>query len=384
MAFYYCYMQEIIINTTNYAHGLYQVGNRQFINKTAALVEATRLNKKCHWNFHDSVYSAIDWTVRPSGTLTDLYRLRAQQIRDQYDYVIVHFSGGSDSWTVLDSFLSNGLHVDEVYTRWSRAERKYRTANNKDLRECNLGSEYEYAVEPVLKELQKKFPKTYIYMDDYSDAYTGEVDEKTLETGNHYTTMGTFHRFSRKSPGEQAALAQGKRIAVVYGFDKIQCKLINGQFFSYFLDRFGGTDVDPERAVEGFYWSPDMPEIPVMQSHDLKLYYQHMLELIRNKTINLRHTYISTCYPKYDLRTFQVGKAIGSSMWASEFWIRQYNPRYVESWTWALNQFSPTIDKCHYDFYKDKIKLGYKVIPSDCYYVGSINHAESISFEFTH
>jgi len=382
LVLYYFYMQKIITNS--HAYGLYQVGNRQFVNKTDALVEATRSNATCHWNFHDSVYSAIDWTIRPNGTLKDMYRWRAQQIRDKYDYVVVHFSGGADSWTVLDSFLSNGMHVDEIYTRWARAERKYRIANNQDFRECNLSSEYEYAVEPVLKEIQKNFPKTHIYVDDYSDAYTKEVTEKTLQTGSHYTTMGTFHRFSRKSPQEQLAESQGKRIAVVYGFDKIQSRLVNGKFFSHFIDRFGSTDIDPGRAVEGFYWSPDMPEIPVLQSHELKQYYQTILELIKNKTINIKHAYKTTCYPDYDLRTFQAGKPIGSSLWASEYWINQYNPRYVESWTWALNQFSNSIDKCHYDFFGNKIKLGYKTTPSNSYYVGNIDHAESISYEFSH
>jgi hypothetical protein len=153
-----------------YAYGYYQVGHNNYVKKTDALVAATKSRLPVHWNFHDDVYSAADWTRRPAGTLRELYRIRAQQLRDRYDYIVIHFSGGADSWTVLNSFLSNNIPVDEVYTRWARAERKYTKANALDRRECNLSSEYEYATEPVLKEIQKKFPNTCIYVDDYSDA----------------------------------------------------------------------------------------------------------------------------------------------------------------------------------------------------------------------
>jgi hypothetical protein len=284
---------------------------------------------------------------------------------------------------VLNSFLSNNIHVDEVYTRWARAERQYRSATNLDHRECNLGSEYEYATEPVLKEIEQKFPSTYIYVDDYSESYQQDISEHMLDRGGHYTAMGTFHRFSRKSPGEINALSKGKRIGVVYGFDKIQCQVVNGQFNAYFVDRVGISDIDPERNVEGFYWTSDMPEIAVMQAHDLKLYYQTQLNKIQTNSVDLRTSYINTCYPDYDLQTFQVGKAAGSKIWASELWIQKYNPRYVESWEWALSQFSSNIDDMYYSYFS-KLRLGYKVIKSQSYYVGQLISVDPINYDFAH
>jgi hypothetical protein len=370
----------------SYAYGYYQVGNNTYINKTDALIQATKTKQSVHWNFHDTEYGAIDWTVRPQGHLLDLYRIRAQQLRDQYDYIVIHFSGGADSWTVLNSFLSNNIPVDEVYTRWARAERKYTVSNCSDFRECNLSSEYEYAVEPVLRQLEKKFPQTRIHVDDYSDAYTQEVTEQTLLHGSHYTTMGTFHRFNRKSPGEIAAATAGKRVAVIYGFDKVQCALIDGVFSAYFIDRFGSTDLDPERTVEGFYWTPHMPEIPVMQAHDMKLYYESCADQIQyTRCIDrARQSYVKICYPEYNLQTFQVNKPIGSNLWASEAWINLYNPRYVESWKWALGQFTSNIDPMYYDFFGNKLKLGYKTVPSHMYQLGTFASPEITNFNFTH
>ena len=369
----------------NYAYGLYEVAGRQFLNKTDALIEASRLGVDCHWNFHDAVYSAHDWSVRPAGTLKDLYKRRAQQIRDMYDYVIVHFSGGADSWTALNSFLSNGIHVDEVFSRWAFAERKYKDPTPYVFKEVNLASEYEYAAEPVLKEIEKKYPRTKIYIDDYSEVYTKEVTENTLTGGNHYLTMGTFYRFNRKSPWEQEAAKQGKRIAVVYGFDKIQCLVTDGVVQAHFVDRFGGTDTDPDRHVEAFYWSTMMPEIPIMQAHDLKLYYENN-NAIMDMAVYDKNIYVECCYPDYNINTFQSGKPIGSTLWASETWIRKFNPRYVESWEWALKQYQPTVDSRFNEYYQDSLKVGYKTMKSKIYTVGkfvpNVDNTNTVNLAF--
>lgn len=362
--------------------GYYQTAGQKYTNKTQALLEATKHRSDIHWNFHDHVFETQDWTRRPQGTLKDLYKLRAQQIRDSYDYVIVHFSGGADSWTVLHSFLSNNIHVDEVYTRWARDERKYRSANAVDLHQRNLGSEYEYATEPVLKYIEKNFPQTRICVDDYSEAYNKELNENHLTNVSHYATLGTFHRFSRRSSWELEAEKKGKRIGVIYGFDKIQHRLVNGKFYSYFVDRIGSNDSVPGRTAEGFYWTPFMPEIPIMQSHDLKNYYQTQLHAIKTNTLNCRQSFLSICYPDYNINTFQVGKPAGSMIWSSEVWIHKHNPRYVKSWQWMFDQFFNHIDNKYFDIFSGKIKLGYKTINSNLYHVGFINNAHDLCYEF--
>jgi hypothetical protein len=356
-----------------YAYGIYQVGSKQFINKTDALIYATESNESVHWNFHDQVYNKYDWTKRPTGTLQDMYFQRARQIRDQYDYVIVNFSGGADSWTVLHSFLSNNLHVDEIFTRWSMIERKYKPANFLDTRESNLTSEYEYAVVPVLEQIKKKYPRVNIHIDDYSNEYEKDIREHDLKNSGHYLALGTFFRFTRKSPGEQQAIKQGKKIAVVHGFDKIQFCVEDKNACAYFVDRIGGTDQDPERNIEAFYWTPDMPELPIMQAHEIKTFYELNPNLINESIRDFeRKTYVKTCYPDYNPDTFQVGKPIGTEIWQSELWIRQHNPRYVESWQWAVNQNLNNIDSRFCEFYNNKLRLGYKTIKSRMYSLGTI------------
>ncbi len=372
----------------NYAYGMYEVGTEAFVNKSDALFRASTVNKDVHWNFHDRVFSSVDWKTKPAGSIRDLYKLRAQQIRDSYDYIVVHFSGGADSWTVLNSFLSNGIHVDEVYTRWSRKEEKYKPdVNNIDRSESNLQSEYHYAVKPVLDEIAKKFPLTKIYIDDYSESFERDLTESDVKHSGHYFCMGTFHRFSRKSPYEQEAVKNNKKVAVVYGFDKLQCQVENNQFYATFIDRFGGTDIDPERSVEFFYWTPSMPLIPVMQAHILKEYYeQNVLDHISKMHVDPgvgREIYISLCYPDYNLKTFQVGKQFSSLIWKSELWVAKHNPRYYYSWKWASDQYIKTIDKRFCTTLNNTdVKIGYKPMYSNRYLIGAFG--QDVTFILGH
>ena len=342
----------MLTNLINTPHGYYTVGNQIYLNKTEAIYKSTETKQLAKWNFHEDVYGKIDWTIRPQGNLRDLYRERAQQIRDRYDYVVVHFSGGMDSWTVLNSFLSNGIHVDEVFTRWARDERKYKDPdpNNKD--ESNLGSEFEYAVVPVLEHIQKNFPKTNIVIDDFSDSLQGELTEDLFFASNHYQSMPTFFRFNRKSEQELEQERKNKTVGVVYGYDKIRCTSINGDLYAYFSDCIGGTHLNPTRNVELFYWTREMPEIAVLQAHSVKDFVKEHTGFTdarvnpekKLKYVDYREIYQRSCYPDYNLDTFQVGKALGSLVWKSDAWIAQYNPEYYKSWRWVTDQFFKTID----------------------------------------
>lgn len=367
----------------NYPYGVYYAGDQVFVNKSEALIHASRYNLDVQWKFHNTVFGAMDWTRRPPGSIETLYRERAQQIRDSYDYVIVHFSGGSDSWTVLDSFLSNGIKVDEIYTRWSFKEGDYKTPNAQDRREYNIFSEYHYAVKPVLDEIAKTHPDINICIDDETEEYHRQLNEQTfVDNSGHYLCAGTHHRFSRKSPGERQAVRQGQRVAVVYGFDKIQCLAQDGKFYAYFADRCGGTAADPERSVEFFYWSTRLPELPVMAAHLLRDFYLTQPKNVVRDEDYLRESYVATCYPRYNLKTFQVHKPAGSEIWASKLWLHDYSPEYMKSWQWHVNQYTNSIDARFCKIFGEKLRVGYQWFRSPLYYIGTFD--PDVNFDFTH
>ena len=94
--------------------GYYTVGNREFFSKIQACIHATTTNQDPIWHFNNDVFNNFDWTIEPSETLDELYNARARQLREEYDYVALSYSGGSDSHNILMSFLRQGLHIDEL------------------------------------------------------------------------------------------------------------------------------------------------------------------------------------------------------------------------------------------------------------------------------
>ena len=58
----------------------------------------------------------VDWSIEPKENLKELLKQNAQNIRDNYDYLILYFSGGSDSTTMVNAFLDNNIWVDEIVT----------------------------------------------------------------------------------------------------------------------------------------------------------------------------------------------------------------------------------------------------------------------------
>ena len=85
--------------------GCYRVGDLKFYSKLEAIEMHTRTGIHPHWDFNEAVFSSYDWTVEPEENILELYRQRAQQLRDKYDYIILIYSGGADSETILQSFI---------------------------------------------------------------------------------------------------------------------------------------------------------------------------------------------------------------------------------------------------------------------------------------
>ena len=64
--------------------------------------------------YNDHVFDKFDWGIPVDISLDRLYTFRAQQLRDKYKKLILSFSGGTDSIQVLNTFLKNRIHLDEI------------------------------------------------------------------------------------------------------------------------------------------------------------------------------------------------------------------------------------------------------------------------------
>jgi len=65
--------------------GVYMVGGRAFYLKPEAHIYATETDQPVSWQFNDVAFAKYNWTSEPESDLRELYRRRAEHLREQYD-----------------------------------------------------------------------------------------------------------------------------------------------------------------------------------------------------------------------------------------------------------------------------------------------------------
>lgn len=264
----------------NLAHshlGYYRVNNKYFTEKIDAILEANSTLSDIEWNFHDEIYSKIDWTTEPEPSLDDFYRMRAQQIRDQYDYVIVMCSGGGDSRNVAYSFLRNGIKIDEIIASAPLEGLKQYSATSVDNSAENTMSETMLAQLPLIEAIHSEYPKVKITLNDYFNTLVEYKTDEWLFRSGDWIHPSSVARYNLEKLTHIRAMADaGKRIAIVYGIDKptlrftrqdtiqiaIADRTINVQRPAFEVDY-------PNVDNVLFYFTPDMPLLQVKQCHVL-------------------------------------------------------------------------------------------------------------------
>ena len=165
--------------------GYYTVGGIEFDSKIRALTYANQIKVHPQWHFNDSEYDTYNWSIEPAASLDDLYDRRARQLREQYDYLILSYSGGADSHNILISFIRQGLHLDEIVVNTMEKGNKRSTIISKsNIKAENAAAEHELQTMPRLKEAARLIPNTKITICDLTDTYLITSKEKVMDRGS--------------------------------------------------------------------------------------------------------------------------------------------------------------------------------------------------------
>lgn len=260
---------------SNYLGSIYKVGPLVFTHKMEAILHANKTLADVTWEFNKGIFNSVNWLVEPETSLDDFYRIRAQQIRDKYDYVVILCSGGADSTNVIKSFLYNGIMPDEVIAGAPMEGLRDYKFNSQDTSHENTISETIYAQMPLIRDIASNFPNIKVTIHDYFEdmlAYKGEEWAYQCEDWLHPSSAA---RYCYEKHAHLKKLAEaGKRIAFVYGIDKPTIiKDLNGDLHTVFVDltvnvqRPPFSDSYPNVENVLFYWTPELPEMLVKQAH---------------------------------------------------------------------------------------------------------------------
>ena len=370
-------------------NGYYQVGSKNYVYKINALEEATKTNQPVRWEFNNQIYKGHDWK-KPLGIgLDTLYGMRARQLRDQYNYLVLAFSGGGDSYNVLRSFLDNNIHLDEIICDWplAQTERQLITAHADP---TNYISEWDLAIKPLLKQLAYTHPNIKITVTDSLQHLSMEDYEDTCTVTQIHNYV-SIKRYRHITSHMRTLQEQHGQAAIILGIEKPGIYIKHNVACAYFNDThcwYKSSIKDFQLNVEYFYWSPAMPEIVSEQSHVLYNYLKQnkaALDLfsinetpgdpVQNRllTKSIRNLCRSLLYPKWNSSIFQADK--GNSLIYNEqynWFFSQEKTKEIQSWESSMHSRLNLVDSKYLDYFADGRFKGYKPMNSGLYPIGPI------------
>jgi hypothetical protein len=334
----------------NNKYGCYICGGITFLSKFKALEYANQINSGVvRFYYHDHIWDSFDKRLLGKIPLTTLYKERAQQLRDKYDHLVLHYSGGADSHNILHTFLVNNIKLDEVSVRWAKPLRdgKFYTPNKQDTSAGNAVSEWDFAIKPTLDKLKSTHPEIKITIVDFTDKLdskiikTDNIENRIIELNMYRGSLFSIAaRLSPKIEQETTTASKNKKIGHLFGIDKPIVNMDSAGYNMCFQDLMLENTLMPEAAANGsvelFYWAHDFPILPMEQAYQVALRFktdaaarETLFEdwADRDSTVIRKKIYAEQQVQKYvlykdswDFNTFQAGKPNTSrSDWY--FWL---------------------------------------------------------------
>jgi hypothetical protein len=229
---------------------------------------------------------------------------------------------------MLDSFLNQGLQVDEIITIHPESLSNLYTPDANNFDPLNILSEWDFVAKPKLQELAQKHPKIKITIYDWGKTVPDKVDDDyVLKRGHNITPYYHSRCNFYDIPGVADTIEKIDKVGLVLGVDKPRICFHENAYRLYFLDillsQFGAQNDLAHRNrnrklnTELFYWSPDSCDILAKQAHILVKFFElspGFKTYIQwpNKNPAHRTWYESSVkpliYPNYDLSLFQANK----------------------------------------------------------------------------
>lgn len=231
------------------------------------------INGDVFYYFNDDIYSSLDWKTEPIQSLKEMYKERAQQLRDKYSYLILSFSGGYDSTEILYTFLENNIFLDEIQiVNWKKLSEKINLEEFK---------EYDLNIIHHLNYIKKVSPNTKITVIDNSEFCINDIETKQYASLNlsdyGMCSMLPFPRAPRTYILNQMIhnlKFEKKSGALIVGVDKPKLFIQkNNITFRFHETRISYDNIKPNNKIyktletERFFWTRDYPLIPIKQSH---------------------------------------------------------------------------------------------------------------------
>ena len=387
----------------NHRLGYYKVNDTIFTEKLPAILHANERKDRVEWHFNKEIYQKVNWKIEPELSLDAYYKIRAQQIRDEYDYVIILCSGGGDSTNVVWSFLRNNIHVDEIIASAPLNGIRQWNSTNKENSAGNTMSETLLVQLPLMEKIHSEYPTVKITINDYFDTLIEYNTDDWIFRCGEWIHPSSAARYDLDKQLHIKQLAeQGKKIAIVYGIDKPNLFYGDDNTIGITMSDLAVNVQRPPfkdkySNVENvlFYYSPDLPDMQVKQAHSLAKWihlpessfarskmFDKRLPLPTFEKFRINHSFyeraiIPCIYPSTHTDIFQGHKPTRMFLGEHDDWFYRlhHNTRAFELIESDFRNFIKTIDP----MYLDSSRSGF-VVNTMHFTIGNISDFDRIKF----
>jgi hypothetical protein len=283
--------------------GYWQVAGQYYRNKVVAIMAAQHRNLGPYdisFHYNDPWWSQARWDVEPEQSLPELYAKRARQLREKYKTIIIRFSGGADSTNIIRTFVDNGIKIDVIaLNTWLQPDTHF------ELSTQNI--EKKLITLPYVDKLKEQGVEFELVVNDYyptieilgdDPAWIFDIDAPRFNLmdicAHRALTTKEFDRWDDEST------------AVVAGIDKPKVFMREGKIWFWSQGDSWHSLINKANRMtpEPFYWTADMPEIPIKQSHVVKNFFKSHPELLSTHDGKLfragsKQNLIPLIYPAY-------------------------------------------------------------------------------------
>lgn len=340
---------NILMKQVDSKYGCWIVGVTAFNSKYDALKFANQTNQlDVKFYFHNQIWKNFDRSLLGKNSLDLLYRERALQLREKYDHLVLHYSGGSDSHNILHTFLKNNIRLDEISVRWAKPliDGKFYTPNNKDRSAKNAASEWDYSIKPTLDYIKSNYPDIKITIVDFTENLTRlpksveSVEKALLEIKMYRGALGSFvQRFDPTVEVNSSIKKISKNVGHIFGIEKPMLTLKDRKIYMRFSDAALETALLVNNMIENtaelFYWSNEFPLLPLEQAYQVSLFFknnpQYLSLLWTEKFSSSNEAAIKT-----SAQSEIVKKILYSSSWDfNRFQVDKPNEARSDWWHWV-------------------------------------------------
>lgn len=241
----------------------WMVGNEYFKNKHIAIEKAhCNLSMAYRTYWYDHEWDQHDWLVEPTESLADLERAHCRWLRDTYPILVLAYSGGVDSHTILHRFIEQGIHLDYIITTYQPGGIA-----------ADYNTEFLIAIK-YIQSISHLLPGTKFLSNNHSLDIKKYFGNSFLNHQNNFEEINSLLRFHDAGYSRRLALhhpdvydkVKTQNGAIIIGSNKPQIVQDSDGYWCVFTDKSEENITDD---VE-FFWTGSNVPLQIKQCHMAK------------------------------------------------------------------------------------------------------------------